>query len=187
MKSRKYFVGLFAIFMLTSLACGMIDSVVNKATGGDANMQTVSTLWSDVPQMDGLTASQIDMPPIVKLAVRLVIGNLGRLNPKGQDQTTGAIDWIVFTTDKTPEDVQNYYTNDLMTTNGWDSNESAPCVSGSEQGTSQLGVVCTFTKTQDGKSVQLAILTAVDEQTKKNNVFFLRLEETGTPVPAPTQ
>jgi hypothetical protein len=185
MKSKKYFIGLFTLFILTSLACGMLDTVVNKATGGE-NMQTVASLWSDVPKMDGLEASQIDMPPFVKLAMRLVIGNMGRLNPQGQDQTTGMIDWIVFTTDKTPEDVQNFYTNDLMTANGWDKSDS-PCVSGSTQGAAQVGVICAFTKTQDGKNIQLAILTAQDDKTKKNNVFFLRLEETATPVPAPTQ
>ncbi len=186
MKSKKYLIGLFVLLILTSLACGMLDTVVNKATGGD-NLQTVTSLWSDVPQMDGLEPSQIDMPPFVKLAVRLVIGNMGKLNPEGQDQTTGTINWIVFTSSKTPEDVQNYYTNDLMKSNGWDSSEGSPCVSGSTQGAAQVGVICAFTKTQDGKNVQLAILTAEDEQSKKNNVFFLRLEENATPVPAPTK
>jgi hypothetical protein len=185
MKSKKYFVGLFALFMLTSLACGLLDTVVNKATGGDGNLQTVPSLWSDVPPMDGLNPSQMDMPPFVKLAVQLVIGNLGRLDP--QDQATGKIDWIVFTTDKTPEDVQNFYTDELMTANGWDASENSPCTSGSEQGVSQLGVICLFVKEQEGKNVQLAVLTSQDEQTKKNNVFFLRIEESATPVPAPTQ
>jgi hypothetical protein len=188
MKSKKYLVGLFTLFILTSLACGLVDFAVNKATGGD-NMQTVASLWSDVPKMDGLEASQMDMPPLVKVAVRLIIGNMGRLNPQGQDQTTGMIDWIVFTSDKTPEDVQNFYTSDLMTMapNSWDASENPPCVSGSTQGAAQVGVICAFTKTQDGKNVQLAILTAEDEKTKKNNVFFLRLEENATAVPAPTQ
>jgi hypothetical protein len=186
MKQKKYFIGLFALFISTSLACGLIDTAVNKATGGD-NMQTVTDLWSDVPKMDGMDPSQMDMPPFVKLAVRLVIGNMGRLNPEGQDQTTGMIDWIAFTSDKTPEDIQSFYTKDLMTTNGWDSNESSPCVSGSTQGAAQVGVICAFTKTQDGKNVQLAILTAKDEQAKKNNIFFLRLEESATPVPSPAQ
>jgi len=183
MKQKKYLIGLFAFFMLTTLACGILDSAINKATGG-GNMQTVSSLWSDVPPMDGLNASQMDMPPFVKLAMQLILGNLGKLNPDGQDQTTGTIDWIVFTTDKTPQDVQNFYTNELMTANGWDASENPPCTSGSEQGASQLGAVCVFAKTQDGKNTQLAILTAQDETTKQNNVFFLRLEENATPVPA---
>jgi hypothetical protein len=188
MRANKYLVGFLSLLIVTSLACGMTDTMVNKATGGNENFQTVSSLWSDVPAMDGLTLSQLDnIPPLVKVALRLVIGNMGRLNSQEQDQSTGMIDWIVFTTDKTPQDVQNFYTNDLMTTNGWDSNTDSPCISGSAQGAAQVGVVCVFAKTQDAKNTQLAILTVEDEKTKQTNVFYLRLEETATPVPAPTQ
>ena len=188
MRANKYIVGLLSLLIIASLACGMTDTLVNKATGGNENFQTVSSLWSDVPAMDGLTPSQLDnIPPLVKVALRLVIGNMGRLNSQGQDQSTGMIDWIVFTTTKTPQDVQNFYTNDLMTTNGWDSNADSPCISGSAQGAAQVGVVCVFAKTQDAKQTQLAILTVEDEKTKQTNVYYLRLEETATPVPAPTQ
>jgi hypothetical protein len=188
MKHQKYFIGLLSLFILTSLACGLLDTAVNKATGGD-NMQTVASLWSDVPKMEGLEPSQLGMPPYIKLIMQTIIGNMGRLNPQGQDQTTGMIDWIAFTTDKTPTDIQNFYTTDLMATNGWEAGEKSPtaCMSGSDQGSAQIGVICMFVKTQNGKSAQLAILTAQDEQTKKNNVFFLRLEESATPVPAPTK
>jgi hypothetical protein len=178
---------LLTLFVLTSMACGTLDTVINKAAGsGDSNMQTVTSLWTDVLQMDGLNASQMDMPPFVKLAVRLIIGNLGRLNLQGQDQTTGTINWIVFTKDKTPDDVQNFYTNELMTSKGLDATQGSPCTSGSSQGAAPVGAVCLFSKTQDGKGIQLAILTAQDGTTKKNSVFFLRLEENATPVPAAT-
>lgn len=184
MNTKKHLIGLLTLFVLASLACGLIDTVTNQATGG-GNMQTVSSLWSDVPQMDGLTASQMDMPLPIKLIIRTLLGNLGRLNPQGQDQTTGMIDWIVFTTDKSSNDVQNFYTNERMTANGWNASENSTCLNGSEQGYPQIGVFCVFVKTQDGKGVQLAILTAQDDQTKKNNVFFLRLEESPTPVASP--
>ena len=55
MRVNKYGFGLITFLILASIACGMIDTVVNKATGGSDNFQTVSSLWSDVPQMDGLT------------------------------------------------------------------------------------------------------------------------------------
>lgn len=187
MKVNKYLVGLLTVLILASLACGLTDTVISKATGGNDNFQTASSLWSDVPPMDGLTASTLDMPPFVKLTIRLILGNLGRLNPQGQDQSTGTINWIAFTTDKTPQDVQNFYTNALMTANGWDSNADAPCFSGSQQGAAQVGVICVFAKTQNSNNVQLAILTVEDEKTKQTTVFYLRLEETATPVPAATQ
>ena len=188
MRVNKYIAGLLTLLILTSISCGMIDTVVNqavdKAAGGSENFQSVSSLWSDVPQMDGFGPSGLEkVPPFVKLALQLVIGNLGRLNGQGQDQTTGNIDWIAFTTAKTPQDVQSFYTNDLMASNGWDSNDSSPCISGNDQTSAQGSGVCVFSKTQDGKNVQLVIITGLDEGTKQTNVFFLRLEESGTPVP----
>ena len=194
MRVKKYVVGLLTLLILASISCGMIDTVANqavdKATGGNENFQTVTTLWSDVPQMDGLTLSEMEnMPVFVKLALRFVIGNLGKLNGQGEDQSTGNIDWIVFVTDKSPQDVQNFYTNDLMTSNGWDSNEGTPCISGSGQGTpgtTEVGVVCVFAKSKEGKNTQLAIITAQDTSAKQTNVFFVRLEESATPVPAST-
>ena len=187
MRANKYVIGLIALLILASISCGLTDNLVNKATGGNENFQTVSSLWSDVPQMDGFGPSGLEnVPPFVKLALQLVIGNLGRLNGQGQDQTTGNIDWIAFTTAKTPQDVQSFYTNDLMVSKGWDSNDSSPCISGNDQTTAQGSGVCVFSKTQDGKNVQLASITGLDEGTKQTNVFFLRLEESGTPVPATT-
>jgi hypothetical protein len=174
----------------------MTDTIVNKAVGGDSNLKVISTLWSDVPPMDGLKASQMDMPLPVKLIMRTVMGNLGKLNGQGQDQSTGSVDWIVFTTDKTPQDVQNFYTNERMTANGWDASSDSTCFSGSapaDTGTSVAGTsvagtaaICVFQKQKDGKQVQLAIIATHDDQNnQQTNIFFLRLEETPTPVPTP--
>src|SRR5689334_22716700 len=105
MRVNKSFAGLLAIVMFASLACGMTDNLINKAVGGEGTYTSASSLWPDVPPMDGATLSPMEeMPPFVKLAMRLVLGNLGRLNGAGEDQTTGSVDWIVFTTDKTPQD-----------------------------------------------------------------------------------
>jgi len=190
MRTNKYWVGLLAFFMLVTMACacGLTDKIISQATGGDQNFQSTSTLWSDVPQMDGTELSPMeDMPPFVKLAMRFALGNLGKLNNAGEDQTTGNVDWIAFVTDKTPEDVQAFYTNDLMTSNGWDPNDT-PCISGSAGGSTSTdaGMVCIFQKTQAGTGSQLVIITGEDPQTKKTNVFFLRLEELSTPVPGAT-
>src|SRR5258708_39547321 len=97
MRIKKSLTGLLAFVMFASLACGMTDTLINKAVGDDTAMQSVPSLWSDVPPMDGLTLSEIEsMPPFVKLAMRLVLGNLGRLNPQGTDPGNGKIDWIGF-------------------------------------------------------------------------------------------
>jgi uncharacterized protein YceK len=176
---RIIFVIVLAALAWASVGCGAI----NTLTGGDQNMKTVSQLWSDVPRMDGLTPSQMDMPLPVKLLLRTVLGNLGRLNPQGEDQTTGNIDWIAFTSAKTPDDVRNFYTPDRMAASGWERTEKSTCVSGSEQGMAQIGVFCVFQKQQGGTQAQLVIIAAPGENTKQTNVFFLRLEEAATPVP----
>ena len=176
--NQKLVAAFVVVFALASLACGLVDTALNAAMGGDSNMKTVAQLWSDVPKMDGLTPSQMDMPLPIKLAARTIIGNLGRLNKEGEDKTTGNIDWIVFTSSKTSTDVMNFYTAARMKASGWETGDASPCVSGSETGIPQVGAFCVFQKTQNGKQAQLAILAAPDEQTKQTHIFFLRLEMT---------
>jgi hypothetical protein len=115
--------------------------------------------------------------------MNLVIGNLGLLNPEGEDRTTGKVDWIVFDTDQTPEDVKAYYTPERMTENGWEQTEQSSCVQGSDFGMTEVGALCVFAKQTGDVQTQLAIITAQDEQTQKYHVFFLRLESAATATP----
>jgi hypothetical protein len=175
-------IGLLTLVVLASMACGLLNNAVNQAVGGGENYQTVSSLWSDVPPMDGLQPSQMDLPLPIKLLMRTVLGNLGRLNPQGQDQTTGNIDWIVFTTAKSPMDVQNFYTNARMVAKGWDdAGQDSTCVSGSDSSSAQVGVVCVFQKQKE--NLQLAIIITEDTAAKQTDVFFLRLQANPTPIP----
>src|SRR5258706_10522683 len=177
MRIKKSLTGLLAFVMFASFACGMTDNLINKAVGDNTNMQSVPSLWSDVPPMDGLTLSELEaMPPFVKLAMRLVLGNLGRLNPPGTDQSTGKIDWIVFATDKTPQDVEAFYTNDLMMASAWDTNPT-PCISGCDQGAPQEGAVCIYQMICQGQTVHLAITTNTTYHQKNPTSAFLRLEQ----------
>ncbi|HUI88559.1 MAG TPA: hypothetical protein VLX61_07510 [Anaerolineales bacterium] len=173
---------LLILFLSASLACGLLNNAVNQAVGSGSNYQTVSSLWSDVPPMDGLQPSQMDLPLPVKLLMRTILGNLGRLNPQGQDQTTGNIDWIVFTTTKSPTDVENFYTNARMVASGWDdAGQDSTCVSSNDASSAQVGAFCAFQKQKD--NTQLAIIITQDASTKQTDVFFLRLQESPTAVP----
>jgi hypothetical protein len=190
MKTRRpLLIGVIAVLAMTSLGCGLlsgaVNSAVNKAVGGNQTFTKTDALWSDVPQMDGLTPSTQDtMPTFIKLGLDLILGNLGRLNPAGTDQTTGNIDWLVFTTDKTTDDIANYYTNAKMVESGWDdAGQDSTCLKGTDAGVAQVGVFCVFQKQAD--NTQLAIIAAQDTQTNQTNVFFLRLQENTTPTPTP--
>lgn len=138
------------------------------------NMKTVSQLWSDVPQMDGMTPTQNDMPMPVKLLARAILGNLGRLNKPGEDQTTGDVDWIVLTGSRSPDELKGYYTPEKMADHGWDKTDKS-CLSGSEQGFPLVGAFCVFSKQEDGKNTQLAIIAWQESGSKETDVFYLRL------------
>jgi len=180
---RKLILVVIAMLVPVSRACGAINTAANKLVSGGSNLTVVSQLWSDVPKMDGLVPSQMDMPLPIKLLMRTVLGNLGRLNKDGEDKTTGNIDWIVFTSAKTPDDVKNFYTSARMTAQGWEASQQSTCLSGSEQGVAQVGVFCVSQKRTGNQETDLLIIAAPDDKTKQTEVFFLRLEVAGTPTP----
>ncbi|HSB02168.1 MAG TPA: hypothetical protein VLE49_16075 [Anaerolineales bacterium] len=178
MKKKFYSAGLLTLFVLTSLACGLLNSVANKTVGGDKDMTAVSSLWSDVPPMDGMTTTQqIDMPIWLKALTRPVMDNMMKGLNDGAD--AGHWDWTAFSLGgKTPADVQAFYTPERMSASGWQQAESA-CIPMSEQ-----GVLCSFTREESGKTTGLIIVAATDEQKKETSVFFLRAEGVaGTPAP----
>ncbi len=64
----------FAIALVATLtACG----VNNPLTRGNRSMRTVSELWSDVPKMDGLSPSELEMPLSVKVLMRTALNRIG--------------------------------------------------------------------------------------------------------------
>jgi hypothetical protein len=170
---------LFGALLLASPSCRMVKTL----TGADQNLKKVGDLWSDVPKMDGLTSSEEGMPIYVKLLMRTALNNLYRLNKKNEDRTPGTGDWAVFSSSKSPQEVQSFYTNDRMTTFGkWDASKNSTCLNGSEYHFS--GVACVFAKSENKRGIGLLIVAAQDEQKKQTNVFFVRVETDETTPPA---
>ncbi len=172
MKRMLWRVSLVAL-LSASLACNLISSV----TGGDANLTTSTDLWSDVPRMDGLTKSDMDMPLYAKVLMRTVMNQV-------LGGGTGSGDWIVFTTAQTPEDITAFYTNEKMAENGWEASDTSTCVNGSAQGLTEVGAFCVFQKRAETKYTGLMIIAAQDAKTKQTNVIFIRVENLQTPTPA---
>lgn len=179
-------IALFTLLLVVGAAgvgCSMVGSLTGLNNNG--NMTTVAQLWPDVPKMDGLTASKMDMPLPVKLVMNTIFGNLGLLNGQGQDRTTGNVDWIAYTTPQPPDAIKTFYTPDKMTAAGWQQTDQSTCVSGADQGVSQIGLFCVFQKMEGSQQTQLVIIAAPDDTSKQTNVFFIRLQETATPAPTP--
>ena len=162
----------FIIFVFAVISCNLAGKLIDTGT----DMPRASELWSDVPRMDGLSPSDIEPPLAIKLIMRTVLNNLWRLNKEGEDKTPVSGDWIAFTHSGPPSDVQNFYTNDRMTSFGnWEESKKSTCVDGKDKGID--GVLCVFQKVADKKQIGLAIIAGQDEKTKQTTVFFLRLEQ----------
>lgn len=160
------------VLALASLGCGLIDRVAGSETG----FTNASELWSDVPRMEGLTPSEMEMPFYVKLVMRTAMSQI-------LAGGTGGADWIVFSTDKTSEDVQGFYTNQRMAQNGWIASENSTCLRGSEQGMPQVGLFCVFLKEAEGRQTGLMVIASPNEEAKNTTVAFIRVENQVTPTP----
>lgn len=160
-----------SVSILFVLSCGLVE----KFTGGGQKMNEVSQLWTDVPPMNGMTRSEVEMPMGTKLILRTVIGNLGLLNKNGESRATGDIDWTSFSGDQTPADIRAFYNNERMASFGnWDKNKSTACVDGKDKGLD--GAFCVFQKHVEKRQVGLVIFAVQDEKTKMTNVYYLRIE-----------
>lgn len=159
--------------MAVALSCGLIDRVTDV---GIDDLQRSEDLWPDVPRMDGLERSDMELPLGVKLIMRTALNNLWRLNKENEDKTPVSGDWVVFSTASAPADVQSFYTNERMTSYGsWEASKRSTCADGSDKG--WKGVFCVFEKKDPATETGLLIIAGQDESKKTTNVFFLRLEK----------
>jgi hypothetical protein len=178
---RKSLSLLHLLLIPVVLACGIVNTVTDSVTGGDS-FKPAAELWSDVPRMDGLTPGELEELPLpVKLLMRTILGNLGRLNAEGEDQTTGNVDWISYDHSGAPQDVSSFYTAELMAANGWEAESSAACAAGSATGVAESGVFCSFQKTENGIQKLLTIIATQEDASEPTSVFFLRLEVPESP------
>ena len=185
MTNKSRLILVFALIAFATMACFITDTVgstvgnaVGNAIGGDTVFTTQGSLWADVPQMDGLVKSDLDIPLAGKLLLQTM---MSQILAEGK----GGADWIAFTTQKTSADLTNFYTNELMATNGWEATDSSTCLSGSDQGVAQVGAFCIFAKQEGIKDIGLMVIAIPDDKdSAKTNVFFIRIEsQDTTPTP----
>ncbi len=145
-------------------SCRMIETLTGNPRAG-----SVSSLWPDVPPLEGATKADLEIP----LAARLII----------RTAMNGRINFIAFTTSKSAPEVQNFYSNERMKAAGWTPNEKG-CIGDTESEKSQ-GAICLFTRKDGNKQEGLAIIIAEDEKTKQTEIFYARIEMT-QPSPSPS-
>lgn len=165
MKTKKSVILTCLLILSVGLSCQMVDTLTGSESAG-----TVDRLWTDVPAFEGATKTDMAIP----LAARLII----------QAAMQGKINFIAFTTNSAPQEVQNFYTKERMAAAGWTASEEG-CV-GSAQDQSSQAAACFFNRKDGAKEEGLAIIVTRDEQTKQTQIFYARIDlpaENPTPTP----
>ncbi|MFN2530401.1 MAG: hypothetical protein ABR555_03790 [Pyrinomonadaceae bacterium] len=158
---------LLALMLLIAVAvsCRLAESLT-----GDKNAGTVSTLWSDVPPLEGATKADLEIPLGARLAIRAF--------------TQGKMNFIAFKTTKSAQEVQSFYSNDRMKAAGWTPSDRG-CIGDTEDQRNH-GAVCLYIRKDGGKQEALAIVLGEDEKTKQTDIFYARIEmPKPTPSPSP--
>ncbi len=187
MKKRILIIPLIFILMFT-LACSLTSAISNKITGlsnsgssggsGSKNAQPVTTLWSDVPRMDGLTQESFDLPLPARLAVD------GYL--KSNSKYLGSLDFIAFSTSSTFQQIEDFYTTDRMQAAGWNNPDNPGCAGSISIGGDVGGGVCFFARQNtDNSGAVLALFMSKDTKSPKTQLYFIRLSLTDLPTATP--
>ena len=171
MNIRNKMIGFGLAAMLTLSGCGAADALLGGSKGG-----TVTKLWADVPAMDGATQSDIAMP----LAAKLILQGVMKASAQSEGASLESFDFIAFTTSKTPEEVQKFYTNEKMVSAGWNGKDQPGCTGGTNDA-GLGGAICIFGKGDgpDKGGAALFMMVGQDEKTKQTNIFYVRMEGKG--------
>lgn len=158
---------ILALILVTAVAlsCGLAEKLT-----GDPKAGTVSSLWPDVPPLEGATKADLEIPLGARLMIRAMM--------------QGKINFIAFMTDQSAQDVQDFYSNERMKAAGWTPSDKG-CVGDTEDKESH-GAICLFKRKDGNKEEGLAIVVALDEKTKKTEIFYARIDMT-QPSPSPSR
>jgi len=155
--------------LILVLAVGLSCRLAERLTG-DPKAGTVSSLWPDVPALEGATKADLELPLGARLALRAAM--------------QGKINFIAFTTDRSATAVQAFYSKERMKAAGWTPNEKG-CI-GDTEDKDNHGAICFFQRKDWNKEEGLAILVAQDTKTKQTEIFYARIDLT-QPTPSPTR
>jgi hypothetical protein len=159
---RKTLAALLAFVMAFTMGCGVIESLI----GGGSGAGTVANLWPDVPALDGATKADLQLPAAAKLFIQAAF--------------QGRLEFIAYTTAKTPQEAQAFYTNERMQAAGWNA-EAGGCANA--PATTADAAFCMFGKKEDSKETGLILFMTPDEEKKNTQVFYVRVDVTSTPTP----
>src|SRR5829696_6551906 len=119
-----------SILALTLILGVALSCKLSERLAGDKNAGTVNALWADVPPFQGATKSDLEIP----LGARLMI--------RGMMQ--GKVNFISFRTEKSAQEVKDFYSKDRMKAAGWTANDKG-CI-GDTDDAKNHGALCLYAR-----------------------------------------
>lgn len=169
MKNKSLLVVL-GVLAILSISCGLFNTISNLAGGASGNAEgTVSSLWPDVPEMEGMAKADLSLPLPARLAIEAFV--------KASSKNQGSLNLIAFTSNGSIENVTSYYTLERMQENGWNESDQPGCTSDTGQSESLTGAGCFFLREDPGdKGSILAIFVVQNSKTNQTEVYFARFD-----------
>jgi hypothetical protein len=164
---HRYASPLLALALITSVA---LSCRLAEKLSGDPKAGTVANLWPDVPPFAGATKADLEIPLGARLAIRAFM--------------RGKVNFIAFTTDKSPADVQAFYTKERMKAAGWTAADEG-CIGDTEDQEAH-GATCFFKRRDGTKEEGLGLIVGQDQKTKQTEIFYVRIE-LPEPTPSPNK
>ncbi|MCS7055294.1 MAG: hypothetical protein NZM18_03855 [Thermoflexales bacterium] len=173
MHKRLFSVAL-ALVMFVTAGCGLIESL----TGGGSAQTT--TLWADVPRMEGMQQENMQLPLPVRLAVQALIQS----SAASEGVRVDNFEIVSFTSAKTAEDVKAFYTNERMQAAGWNIPNQPGCSGMNDEAASAGVAFCMFGKQNPTNKSFLVIAAMRNENETATTVYFLRFDGDLTATPS---
>jgi hypothetical protein len=163
-----------AMAAMLALACSPLGSLLGGGGGG-----TVANLWPDVPQYPGSGKIDAELP----LAARLLVEGLERgvaAEAEADGGEFAGVDFIVYETSDSPDQVGGFYTYDRMAAQGWTAmvEEQQTGCSDAAPGDEVMGTFCIFGQRSGDEVAALIIMAIPDEESGKTRIYYARLEGT---------
>src|ERR1044072_869409 len=119
----------------------VVSCKLSERLMGDKNAGTVSALWPAGPPFAGATKTDMEIP----LGARLLIRTMSQ----------GKLSFISYRTDKTAQEVKDFYSQDRMKAAGWNADERG--CTGDTEDSKNHGAVCLFERKDGGKDEGAAV------------------------------
>ncbi|MCL4395011.1 MAG: hypothetical protein M1482_09460 [Chloroflexi bacterium] len=150
----------FAVVVLSACGIGGAPSVAGLVPNASAQQ-----MWPDVPAFQGATQDP-------KEALGTSLFNQAQADQKSKMET------MIFRTSRAPSEVADFYTADLMKTNGWDVSETSFSPTGCSQDhyENQPRTICSFSKkNEEGREIDLSIDARADPQANNTRLIYTRI------------